>query len=36
MLPDISREFLMRMIEGTAVTGVQVSVKSGEFDYAFA
>jgi type VI secretion system protein VasG len=36
MLPDVSREFLTRMIEGAAVTGVRVTVKSGEFDYAFA
>ncbi|UGB46739.1 type VI secretion system ATPase TssH [Frateuria edaphi] len=36
MLPDISREFLTRMIEGRPVAGVQVSVKEGDFDYAFA
>jgi type VI secretion system protein VasG len=36
MLPDVSREFLNRMIEGVPVTGVQVGVKDGEFSYAFA
>ncbi|UGB39145.1 type VI secretion system ATPase TssH [Frateuria soli] len=36
MLPDISREFLNRMIEGRPVAGVQVGVKEGDFDYAFA
>ena len=35
MLPDISREFLNRMIAATPVTGVQVGVKDGEFSYAF-
>jgi type VI secretion system protein VasG len=36
MLPDISREFLRRMMEGQAVAGVAVGVKDGEFDYSFA
>jgi len=36
MLPDISREFLTRMIDGVAVAGVQVQVKGGEFSYEFA
>jgi type VI secretion system protein VasG len=36
MLPDISREFLRRMMEGQAVAGVSVGVKDGEFDYSFA
>ncbi|MCX7514324.1 type VI secretion system ATPase TssH [Frateuria sp. STR12] len=36
MLPDISREFLNRMIEGRPVAGVQVGVKEGDFGYAFA
>ena len=36
MLPDISREFLMRMIEGGAVTGVKVGVDSQNFSYEFA
>jgi type VI secretion system protein VasG len=35
MLPDISREFLRRMMEGGAVAGVQVGVKDGEFGYSF-
>ncbi|MEW9623780.1 type VI secretion system ATPase TssH [Rhodanobacter geophilus] len=36
MLPDVSREFLNRMIAGAAVTGVKVGAGSGEFTYAFA
>ena len=36
MLPDISREFLNRMIEGRPVAGVQVGVKEGDFGYTFA
>ncbi|HET7930243.1 MAG TPA: AAA family ATPase, partial [Rhodanobacteraceae bacterium] len=36
MLPDISREFLNRMIEGKAVTGVTVGVNDAGFAYAFA
>ncbi|KRE88310.1 ClpV1 family T6SS ATPase [Frateuria sp. Soil773] len=35
MLPDISREFLNRMIEGVPVTGVRVGAASGDFSYAF-
>ncbi|MES2259283.1 MAG: type VI secretion system ATPase TssH [Pseudomonadota bacterium] len=35
MLPDISREFLNRMMAGSAITGVQVDVKDGEFAYGF-
>ena len=35
MLPDISREFLERMMEGQPVTRVQVSVRDGEFAYDF-
>jgi type VI secretion system protein VasG len=35
MLPDISREFLNRMIGGSAIGGVQVSAKEGQFSYAF-
>jgi type VI secretion system protein VasG len=35
MLPDISKEFLNRMMEGTPVMGVQVAVKNGEFQYQF-
>jgi type VI secretion system protein VasG len=36
MLPDISREFLNRMIASVPVTGVKVGAGSGEFTYAFA
>ena len=35
MLPDISREFLTRMMEGGTIPGVQVTVKDGEFAYGF-
>ena len=35
MLPDISREFLNRMMEGKAITGVTVKAESGEFQYQF-
>ena len=35
MLPDISREFLNRMLEGKPIQRVQVSVRDGAFDYAF-
>jgi type VI secretion system protein VasG len=35
MLPDISREFLNRMIEGKAIGGVQVGVDDGTFSYRF-
>ncbi len=35
MLPDISREFLTRMMEGKVIEGVQVGVKDNNFDYAF-
>jgi type VI secretion system protein VasG len=36
MLPDISREFLNRMIEGNAIGGVQVGAENGAFSYRFA
>ncbi|KQX01193.1 ClpV1 family T6SS ATPase [Massilia sp. Root418] len=36
MLPDISREFLNRMMQGDPIAGVQVAVKDGEFAYSFA
>jgi type VI secretion system protein VasG len=36
MLPDISREFLNRMIEGVPVTGVTVGINDPGFSYAFA
>jgi type VI secretion system protein VasG len=35
MLPDISKEFLNRMLEGKAIERVNVSVKDGSFAYAF-
>ncbi len=35
MLPDISAEFLRRMIEGDEVTRVAVDVKDKEFTYSF-
>ena len=36
MLPDVSREFLTRMMEGKAITGVRVGVQQGGFEYAFS
>ena len=35
MLPDISAEFLKRMMEGDAVERVAIDVADGEFTYAF-
>jgi type VI secretion system protein VasG len=35
MLPDISREFLTRMMEGKAIERVQVGVADAGFTYAF-
>ena len=35
MLPDISCEFLTRMVGGHSVAGVSVDVRDGEFSYAF-
>jgi type VI secretion system protein VasG len=35
MLPDISREFLVRMMEGKSIAGVKVGVCDGQFSYAF-
>jgi type VI secretion system protein VasG len=35
MLPDISREFLTKMIDGKAVAGVNVGVKDKDFEYGF-
>jgi type VI secretion system protein VasG len=35
MLPDISREFLTRMMEGTAIERVSVAVADGVFRYDF-
>jgi type VI secretion system protein VasG len=36
VLPAISREFLARTMAGTALTGVQLAVANGDFDYRFA
>ncbi|HET6913109.1 MAG TPA: type VI secretion system ATPase TssH [Rhodanobacteraceae bacterium] len=36
MLPDVSREFLNRMIEGRPVAGVKVGAKDAGFSYEFA
>ncbi|CAH0351064.1 type VI secretion system ATPase TssH [Aquabacterium sp. CECT 9606] len=36
MLPDVSREFLTRMMEGQEIKGVNVGVTNGEFSYDFA
>jgi len=36
MLPDVSREFLNRMIAGVPVTGVKVGASEAGFSYAFA
>ena len=36
MLPDISRQFLTRMMEGNEIAGVAVNVEGGEFSYTFA
>ena len=35
VLPEISKEFLGRMLEGKPVARVHVAVKDGSFDYAF-
>jgi type VI secretion system protein VasG len=35
MLPDISREFLNRMLEGKPIERVKVGAADGEFSYAF-
>jgi type VI secretion system protein VasG len=35
MLPRISEEFLSRMLQAQPVRRVDVSVRDGEFDYAF-
>ena len=35
MLPDISREFLNRMMEGKPIDGVKVDVVDGQFAYRF-
>ncbi|WP_395700753.1 type VI secretion system ATPase TssH [Aquabacterium sp.] len=35
MLPEVSREFLKRMMEGKEITGAKVSVQDGDFHYEF-
>jgi type VI secretion system protein VasG len=35
MLPDISREFLTRMMDGKPIEGVKVSASDGNFAYSF-
>jgi type VI secretion system protein VasG len=35
MLPDLSRSFLERLLEGRAIKGVKVGVKDAAFDYVF-
>ena len=35
MLPDISREFLTRIMEGTPIESVRVAVSDGGFSYEF-
>jgi type VI secretion system protein VasG len=35
MLPDISAEFLKRMIDGKKVDKVAIDVTDGEFSYGF-
>ena len=35
MLPDISREFLTRMMQGAPIERVQVKVVDGQFSYDF-
>ena len=36
MLPDISREFLTRMMEGKEIQGVTVGTAEANFSYTFA
>jgi type VI secretion system protein VasG len=36
MLPDISREFLTRMMQGQPIAGVNVGVDEGQFSYGFS
>ncbi|MDQ2778663.1 MAG: hypothetical protein M3Y32_03790, partial [Pseudomonadota bacterium] len=36
MLPDISRAFLTRMLEGRPIGGVEVGVVEGQFSYVFS
>jgi type VI secretion system protein VasG len=36
VLPAISREFLVRTMSGTGLSGVRLAVAAGDFDYQFA
>ena len=36
MLPDMSREFLIRMMEGKPLAGVRISVADNDLNYSFA
>jgi type VI secretion system protein VasG len=36
MLPDISREFLTRLMNGTPAERVHIGVKDADFVYSFA
>ena len=35
MLPDVSKEFLTRMMEGKSIERVKVGVADGQFTYEF-
>jgi type VI secretion system protein VasG len=35
LLPDMSREFLTRMLDGKPMANVKISARDGEFDYRF-
>jgi type VI secretion system protein VasG len=35
MLPDISAEFLKRMLEGREIKGVAIDIADGDFAYSF-
>jgi type VI secretion system protein VasG len=36
LLPDMSREFLTRMLEGKALAGVRISERDKELHYQFS
>jgi type VI secretion system protein VasG len=36
MLPEIGRELLIRLAQGSPVTKLNIGVKDGEFDYTFS
>jgi type VI secretion system protein VasG len=35
VLPEMSREFLLRMVGGQPVSAVKISVRDGDFSYEF-